>query len=112
MMANNSRLFDHNPENETRDLCKKGFAAYLRREINLAIHFYEEALMKDPFSTVANLALGTCYADLNEPMKAIRYFRETLQINPDDLEANYNLGTIYSKIGRHEKALGFLRNAL
>lgn len=82
---------------------ERGLAVARRGNVGVAVGFFEEAVSLRPESAPARLALGACYEQMGDPLRAIQQYRIVLGLNPDDADAYANLGTAYMKLYEREK---------
>ncbi|MFO0972961.1 MAG: tetratricopeptide repeat protein [Phycisphaerae bacterium] len=82
---------------------ERGLALADQREYGVAVGYLEQAVELSPDSTEALLALGACYEQMGDPLRAIRVYRQVLERDPDDIDALTNLGTSYVKLYHRER---------
>ena len=79
------------------DLFAKSFAEMaetdlIKKQIDSAIHFFQNAILVNPFSDLFRLRKGDCYFLKNDFRSAIRFYDEALVLNKNDEEAFYKRG--------------------
>lgn len=81
---------------------ERGLAVVQRRDYAVALGYFERAVELDPSSIEAHFALGACYEQTGDPVRAIRQYRQILAIRPNDADVYANLGTSYVKLYQRE----------
>lgn len=82
---------------------ERGIVLAERGDYGVAIGYFEQAVELDPASIEARLAVGACYEQMGDPLRAIRVYRQLLEQYPDDADAWTNLGTSYVKLYHRER---------
>ena len=81
---------------------ERGLALAQRRDYGLALGYFERAVELNPASIESRFALGACYEQTGDPVRAIRQYRQILEVHPDDADVFANLGTAYVKLYERE----------
>ncbi len=77
-----------------------GWTFWLRNEDEKALAQAEQAVAKDPNSTVGQIVLGRLLVKKGHVATGIEHLASALRIEPDNLEAHLALATAYSEAGR------------
>jgi len=81
---------------------ERGLAMVKRQDYAVALGYFERAVELDPASIEARFALGACYEQTGDPVRAIRQYRQILAVRPNDADVFANLGTSYVKLYQRE----------
>jgi tetratricopeptide (TPR) repeat protein len=79
---------------------------------DLAIQYFERALLIDPEHSIALENLGSAYRQKKDWPQAERALEHALALNPDDPEANYSLGMVYAQQNDTEHAYEYFEKAI
>ncbi len=93
------------PAEEKREYAmtyERGLAMAQRRDYAVALGYFERAVELAPASIEARFALGACYEQTGDPVRAIRQYQQILTIRPNDADVYANLGTSYVKLYQRE----------
>lgn len=90
---------------------ERGNYAFRKQEYSQALHFYTEALGKDPALTEARHNRGLTYVQNHQPEQALRDFSEALQQEPAYAPAYQLRGRVLLQLGRPGAALPDLQRA-
>jgi tetratricopeptide (TPR) repeat protein len=77
-----------------------------------AIHYFEEALQKNPNHLIALNNLGNAYRQQKQWDEARKVLERAVQVSPQDPEANYSLGMVYAQLDDSNHAYEYLQKAL
>jgi tetratricopeptide (TPR) repeat protein len=98
--------------NWTRDYVNAGDVYSEKNDFENARRFYEQALMIDPSSATANLAMGVLYSKQGRQADAKDYYLKAIARDPRSAQAYNNLGFWYDKAGDLETARTYFLKAL
>jgi len=83
---------------------------FLRRgEYDKAIHWFTEALKRDPGDYLSYEAIAFAYLEMNERQKAIPYFKKSILSGNPDFFIFTNLRVCYKDSGREKEEAAFYR---
>jgi tetratricopeptide (TPR) repeat protein len=83
----------------------KGVYSANKGDNDLAIAYYNMAIVNDPKYAEAYINRGIAYHHKGQSDLAIREYNKAIEINPDDAEAYYNRGVVYDNKGHHDLAI-------
>jgi len=96
---------------ESRDadaLILAGGANVMLNKAKVAVKFYERALLADPKSAAAHIALAQILTAAQENRGAKEHLLKAVQIEPDNLQALYGLARLHLGLREYEQALAVL----
>ena len=106
----NSLLYPHKRYEKKIRLTFSDLDISDREAMKKAIHYYTEALKRDPSMTEANYNLGLLYAKLNHIPKATYYIRKALA-RRSDFKTLYSMGLIEMRQADYSNAYRYLKEA-
>ncbi|MCU1296410.1 MAG: ASPIC/UnbV domain protein, partial [Acidobacteriaceae bacterium] len=77
-----------------------------------AIHYFQEALQKNPGHLIALNNLGNAYRKQKQWDEARKVLERAVQVSPQDPEANYSLGMVFAQFDDSDRAYEYLEKAL
>ncbi len=90
-----------------------GYIAYMQKQKNKGVEFFEKALSLDPENTNAMNSLGYTLADMGIRLEeAEGLCRKAVKKHPENPAYLDSLGWVYYQQGKHDAALDHLRRAL
>ena len=92
-----------------------GQAYYGKRAYDRAIHYYRDAMEKDPDTELMTLIeknIGICWFAKGDTEEAVRHFQKSLTLAPSFVESHYRLGLCYQKLMRQADAAAEFQNAV
>jgi len=81
-------------------------------ELNLALQYLNEAIMKNPSYGRAYYTRGFIYIDLERYEEAIDSYTEALKYDPDTPETYNGRGWVYATLGDYDRAIKDYTNAI
>jgi len=99
-------------EEEALKLYEQGHAKLSAGEFHEAADLFNQALVQDPKSFLAEHGLGGACAALKRHDEAIRHFRAAVRLKPDFAQAHNSLGEILARKGELEQAEREFRSAV
>jgi type IV pilus assembly protein PilF len=96
-------------------LYNMGRAYYEKREYDLALKYYGEAMDKDPdavLKTLIEKSIGICHFAKGNIEEAVRHFQQSLNLAPTFAESHYWLGLCYQKQARKADAVAAFENTI
>jgi len=85
---------------------ESGDTALRKKDFDLAIQYFEQAIKLDPGYVMAYYNMGLTYKDKGEYAKAIQCFEKAIDLNDDNSFIYYiDLGKVYKEKGDYAKAI-------
>jgi serine/threonine protein kinase/tetratricopeptide (TPR) repeat protein len=81
-------------------------------DLELSLHYYDQAYQTDMDSAGANAGLGWAYFLKGDNDAAYKYFKKALALAPEDPSINYNIAGFFKSIGLPEQAIKYYSNAI
>ncbi|MDP6397167.1 MAG: tetratricopeptide repeat protein [Candidatus Marinimicrobia bacterium] len=85
---------------------------YNQGDYDIAIQFYENAIVLKPDYADAYINLGVAYDEQENYDKAIEAYKKVIEIDPDYALAYYNLGLAYDEQDNYDKAIQSYEKAI
>ena len=85
---------------------------YNQGDYDIAIQFYENAIVLKPDYADAYINLGVAYDEQENYDKAIEAYKKVIEIDPDYALAYFNLGSVYDDQGNYTKAIQLYEKAI
>ena len=92
-----------------------GRAYYEKREYDLALKYYRNAVEKDPDNILMpwiEKNIGMCWLAKGDTEEAVRHFQKSLTLAPSLAESHYWLGLCYQKLKRQADAAAAFQSAI
>jgi tetratricopeptide (TPR) repeat protein len=89
----------------------QGFNAQEKELYELAIEYYQQAIVIDPSYANAYNNMGTAYHELGNYQQALSCYQKAIAIDPKDAMAYYNMGVAYQKLGNYQQTISCLQKA-
>lgn len=80
-------------------------------DINMAIHYYEQAIALNPCFAEAYNNLGGIYKARNQHAEALNFYFKALSLKPDDAGINNNIGVIFQNKKLFTQSLSYFLKA-
>jgi tetratricopeptide (TPR) repeat protein len=90
---------------EARSLYDQGAEHFRKKQWNLAIPTYLQAVRIEPRFVEAWNSLGFCYRKVKDNQKALDAYRRAIDIKPDFKFAHEYIGRLYIAMGNREAAM-------
>lgn len=99
------------PENINGYLCE-GTALYKKGDLQQALTFFEEILVKNPGNQAASRLATAIYLKNNALEKAQEVHGRYLQLHPNDAESTYDMYQLKLEAGKQEEAIELLKKSV
>ncbi len=94
-----------NVDSQARVFYDQGMEYFRRKQWNLAIQSYLQAIRVEPRFTEAWNNLGYCYRKVKDNQKALEAYRRAIELRPDFAAAHEYIGRLYVALGDREMAM-------
>jgi tetratricopeptide (TPR) repeat protein len=93
-----------NRHENAKDKTREGAFHFARGNFEDSIHYFSEAIKKDPKAHMAYLSRGAAYVKMERIDDAQRDFEKAVKLMPQDAKAHHFLGLAYLQKGDRESA--------
>ncbi len=90
---------------QARTLYDQGMEHYKKKQWNLAIQAYLQAMRIEPKFVEAWNNLGYCYRKVKDNQKALDAYRRAIELRPDFKYAHEYIGRLYIAMGNRDMAM-------
>jgi tetratricopeptide (TPR) repeat protein len=98
--------------NTAKEFFNLGDEAYEHRFYELAIDYFEKAVLKNPFYEYAFNYLGASYKNTGEYDKSISAFEKAIEIKPKYANAYFNLASLFDETCDYDKAISAYKKVI
>ncbi len=95
-----------------KDFFNRGDEAYEQGFYELAIDYFEKAVLKNPCYEYAYNYLGASYKNAGEYDKSIAAFEKAIEIKPKYANAYFNLGSLFDEKCDYDKAISAYKKVI
>ena len=89
---------------QNKNLIAIGDENYKKKNYDVAIHNYQDALKINPSDDVTLLKIGNIYKLKNDNKNALNFYKKSIIVNPNYADGWFNLGLVYANEKNNNKA--------
>lgn len=76
-----------------------------KKEYDMAIADYNQALKFDPTNAILYMNRGTAYARIGATEKALNDFTKAMELDPNDNTSYFSIAMVYEQLGNYNDAI-------
>ena len=91
-------------QDKNKDFIALGDENYKKKNYDVSIHNYQDALKINPSDEVTLLKIGNIYKIKNDNKNALNFYKKSIVVNPNYTDGWFNLGLVYATDDNNGKA--------